>query len=134
MAIDANLLHDLWLEAYKTAIYLGNITLRESLGWKTPYEVITGKKPRLAHLHPFGCKAYALKNDIPKRQKLQPRALIGYFVSYDSTNIFRIWIPSCTKVIRTRDVQFDHNSFYNPYDIDVGHAMQERAEILVETL
>jgi hypothetical protein len=70
MAIDANLLHDLWLEAYKTAIYLGNITLRESLRWKTPYEVTTGKKPRLAHLYPFGCKAYALKNDIPKRQKL----------------------------------------------------------------
>jgi hypothetical protein len=134
MAIDANLPHDLWPEAYKTAIYLGNITPRESLRWKTPYEVITGKKPRLAHLHPFGCKAYALKNDIPKRQKLQLRALIGYFVGYDSTNIFRIWIPSRTKVIRTRDVQFDHNSFYDPYDIDVGHAMQERAEILVETL
>jgi len=31
MAIDANLPYNLWLEAYKTAIYLGNITLRESL-------------------------------------------------------------------------------------------------------
>jgi hypothetical protein len=31
IAIDANLLHDLWLKAYKTAIYLGNITLRENL-------------------------------------------------------------------------------------------------------
>jgi hypothetical protein len=30
IAIDANLLYDLWLKAYKTAIYLGNITLRES--------------------------------------------------------------------------------------------------------
>jgi hypothetical protein len=30
IAIDANLSHDLWLEAYKTAIYLGNITLKES--------------------------------------------------------------------------------------------------------
>jgi hypothetical protein len=88
----------------------------------------------LAHLYPFGCKAYALKNDIPKRQKLQLRALIRYFVSYDFTNIFRIWIPSYTKVIRTRDIQFDYNSFYNLYDIDVSYAMQERAEILVETL
>jgi hypothetical protein len=32
MAINANLLHDLWLEAYKTAIYLGNITLKKSFG------------------------------------------------------------------------------------------------------
>jgi hypothetical protein len=70
MAIDANLPHDLWLKAYKTAIYLGNITPRESLRWKTPYKVITRKKPKLAHLYLFGCKAYALKNDIPKRQKL----------------------------------------------------------------
>ena len=134
IAIDANLLYDLQLEAYKTAIYLSNITPRESFRQKTPYEVVTRKKLRLAHLYLFGCKAYALKNDIPKRQKLQPRALIGYFVGYDSTNIFRIQIPSRTKVIRTRDVQFDHNSFYDPYDIDIGHAIQERAEILVETL
>ena len=31
MAIDANLLPDLWLEAYKIAIYLGNITPKKSL-------------------------------------------------------------------------------------------------------
>jgi hypothetical protein len=30
IAIDANLLYDLWLKAYKTAIYLGNITLKKS--------------------------------------------------------------------------------------------------------
>ena len=134
MAINANLPPDLWPEAYKTAIYLGNITPRKSLGWKTPYKVVTSKKPMLAHLYPFGCKAYALNHDIPKQKKLQPRALIGYFIGYDSTNIFRIWIPSRNKVIRTRDVQFDYNLFYDPYDIDIGYAIQERAEILVETL
>jgi len=32
IAIDANLLPDLWPKAYKTAIYLGNITLKKSLG------------------------------------------------------------------------------------------------------
>ena len=95
---------------------------------------MTRKKPRLSHLYPFGCKAYALNYDIPKRQKLQPRALIGYFIGYNSTNVFRIWIPSRNKVIRTRDVQFDHTSFYNLYDIDISHAIQQRAELLVETL
>jgi hypothetical protein len=70
MAIDANLLHNLWLEAYKTAIYLGNITPKKSLGWKTPYKVVTSKKPRLVYLYPFGCKAYALNYDILKRKKL----------------------------------------------------------------
>ena len=32
MAINANLLDDLWPKAYKTAIYLGNITPKKSLG------------------------------------------------------------------------------------------------------
>ena len=31
IAIDANLLNKLWLKAYKTAIYLGNITLKKNL-------------------------------------------------------------------------------------------------------
>ena len=70
MAIDANLLPDLWPKAYKTAIYLGNITLKKSLSWKTLYEVVTSKKPMLAYLYPFGCKAYALNHDILKRKKL----------------------------------------------------------------
>ena len=60
--------------------------------------------------------------------------MIGYFVGYDFTNVFRIWIPSRNKVIRTRDVEFDHNAIYNPYNIDMGYALQERAELLVETL
>ena len=32
MAINANLPNELWLKAYKTAIYLGNITPKKSLG------------------------------------------------------------------------------------------------------
>ena len=48
-----------------------------------------------------------------------PRAYISYLVSYDSTNIFRIWIPSQGKVIRTRDVSFDPTVFYDPSDIDL---------------
>ena len=70
MAINANLLDDLWPKAYKTAIYLGNITPKKSLRWKTLYKDITSKKPMLAYLYPFGCKAYALNNNIPKRKKL----------------------------------------------------------------
>ena len=77
----------------------------------------------LAYLYPFGCKAYALNHDILKRKKLQLRALIGYFIGYDFTNVFRVWIPSKNKVIRTRDVQFDHTSFYDPYNIDIGYAL-----------
>jgi hypothetical protein len=26
--------------------------------WKTPLELLIGEKPKLSHLHPYGCRAY----------------------------------------------------------------------------
>ena len=119
MRIAANLPHDLWKEIVNTAVYLHNRTPRYAQGWKTPYEVFhsaveagtSPKKPQLVHLRAYGYRAYAmtekaqLKKD--RRLKLDPRAYVGYLVGYDSTNIFRIWIPHKGKVISTRDVLFD---------------------------
>ena len=48
-----------------------------------------------------------------KRNKLDPRAHIGYLVGYDSTNIYRIWIPHKGKVISTRDVIFDETKVFD---------------------
>ena len=42
------------------------------------------------------------------------RALVGYLVGYEGTNIFRIWIPRRRIVIRTRDVTFDELKQYDP--------------------
>jgi hypothetical protein len=51
----------------------------------------------LAHLKVYRCRAYAMTRNAQKKinrlAKLEPRAHIGYLVGYDSTNIFRIWIP-----------------------------------------
>jgi hypothetical protein len=44
--------------------------------------------------------------------KTKPHAEIGYLVGYDSTNIFRIWIPSKSEVRRVRDVTFDEQTSY----------------------
>ncbi|KAM4067424.1 integrase core domain-containing protein [Hirsutella rhossiliensis] len=41
---------------------------------------------------------------------------IGYLVGYDSTNIFRIWIPSTSEVRRVRDVTFNESIFYDGND------------------
>ncbi|KAI1683403.1 hypothetical protein KJE20_05908, partial [Pyrenophora tritici-repentis] len=46
-------------------------------------------------------------------QRLDPKAWIGYLVGYQSTNIYRIWIPSMAKVISTRDVVFDEETIFN---------------------
>ena len=64
---------------------------------------------------------------------MKERAHIGHLVGYDARNIFRIWIPSQRKVIRTRDVIFDDSTRYDPPDIDVMQAISEPMLPLPET-
>jgi len=99
------------------AAYFLNRTPTRSLGWKTPFEIAYKKKPLLAHLYIYGCRAYPLRKQIARTDKLTPRALIGCLVGFDSTNIYRIWLPKAGrkgKVIRTRDVTFREDLFYTP--------------------
>ncbi|KAM4063621.1 reverse transcriptase (RNA-dependent DNA polymerase) [Hirsutella rhossiliensis] len=130
---------NLWKEIVEAACYLRNRTPREprvqinagsdapepdakpgaeeELEWKSPIELFTGKNAQLSHLRAYGCRAYAmtanaqLKRD--KLRKLDPRAHIGYLVGYNSTNIFRIWIPYLKRVVSTRDVVFDEHTFFD---------------------
>ncbi|KAF5186325.1 Transposon ty1-gr2 gag-pol polyprotein, partial [Thalictrum thalictroides] len=110
----------LWKEVFPTAGYLLNRSPLRSLGFKTPLGFLKeyigepSPEPSIAHLQPYGCKAFAHIKNRPKLSKLTPRAEIGYLVGYDSTNIFRIWIPSRKIVISTRDVTFDPSQGYSP--------------------
>jgi hypothetical protein len=60
----------------------------------------------------IGCRAYVLNQSLKRADKLELRALISHLVSYDSTNIFRIWLPTKDQVIRTQDVVFEPTKFY----------------------
>jgi hypothetical protein len=130
MRLSARLPHALWREIIASAVYLYNRTPKYNLDWKSPYEAfhevtmsaegVTGpRKPSLNHLKAYGCRSYVLIKsagdpDRPKkRQKLQPKAHIGFLIGYESTNIYRIWIPHKKKVISARDVLFDEEEFYD---------------------
>jgi transposase InsO family protein len=122
LRIEGKLPANLWPETHKAAIYIINRTPTEQLDWKTPLEILntlSGKQisqPIGAHLRILGSRAYVKIDNVKRTHKVDPRALIGYLVGYDSTNIFRIWIPQKRKVVRTRDVVFDENKRYNPKD------------------
>jgi hypothetical protein len=60
-------------------------------------------------------------------------AHLGYLIGYDSRNIYRIWILSRGKVIRARDVKFDHNAFWMPDDLDIGDVLRE-ADLILDAL
>ncbi|KAF7565217.1 hypothetical protein PtrM4_046510 [Pyrenophora tritici-repentis] len=127
--LDANLPWELWPEITRAAVYLYNRTPNYPNKWKSPYEIfftraaatngiVTGpRRPNQAHLRAYGCKAFAMTDDThrgkSRLQRLDPKAWIGYLVGYQSTNIYRIWIPSMAKVISTRDVVFNEDTIFN---------------------
>jgi hypothetical protein len=135
MRLDANLPWELWPEITRAAVYLYNRTPRYLNKWKSPYEVYfthaalqdgrvtTPRKPNLAHLKAYGCKAFALTDDTLRGklrlQRLDPRAWIGYLVGYRSSNIYRVWIPTMGKVISTRDVVFDEETIFDGKKDDI---------------
>ncbi|KAI1665786.1 Pol protein [Pyrenophora tritici-repentis] len=106
LRISSGLPKDLTNELAVAAVQLLNTTPVHSLGWKTPHEVVFNTKPSVAHYSPIGCRAYVYRRDIKAADKTEPRAHIGYLVGYDSSNIYRVWIPTLDRVIRTRDVIF----------------------------
>ena len=51
-----------------------------------------------------------------KLDRLESRVHISYLVGYQSTNIFKVWIPTLSRVIAARDVTFDETKQYEPND------------------
>jgi hypothetical protein len=80
------------------------------------------------------CRAYPVDKDIPRLNKLWPRADIGYLVGYDSSNIFRIWIPAKNKVIATRDVTFDETKKYDPSEPILIEQLQVEPELMFDVI
>ena len=140
IVVTSNLPLALSPEIYVAAGYLLNRTPTRSIGWKTPLEMAYLKKPSVAHLKIYGCRAYALRPQIPRGDKLTPRALIGYLVGYDASNIYRIWLPKARskahqgKVIRTRDVTFKEDMFYQRHDDSDPLLPREELTEIIHTL
>nr|KYP56394.1 Retrovirus-related Pol polyprotein from transposon TNT 1-94 [Cajanus cajan] len=70
----------LWGEALKTAIYILNKVPSKAVN-KTPYELWTGKRPSLKHLHIWGCLAEVCLYR-SHESKLESMTVSCYFVSY----------------------------------------------------
>jgi hypothetical protein len=110
MIHDQDLPMHLWDEAARTTIYVQNRLSHSALGFKTPEEMFTGKKPEVSHLKIFGCPVFV---HIPKekRTKLDPSGKKGIFVGYcEVSKAFRIYIPGYHHIEISRDVTFDEDA------------------------
>jgi Pol polyprotein len=126
--------HSLWPEFIRSAAFLLNRTPNRRLGWRTPFEFITGRRPTLSYIRKLGSVAYTLNKNVEKSQKLQERAEIGYLVGYDTYNIFRIYLPTNGRVIRSRDVILDESHIYKDHYQLQQLEIPARLEDLVNTM
>ncbi|RDX68108.1 hypothetical protein CR513_52937, partial [Mucuna pruriens] len=67
-------------EALKTTIYIYNRVPTKTVN-KTPYELLTSKKPSIKHLHIWGCLVEARPYRLHER-KLDSRTISYYFIGY----------------------------------------------------
>jgi hypothetical protein len=90
-----------------TTVYVQNRLSHSALGFKTPEEMFTGKKPEVSHLKIFRCLVFI---HIPKekRNKPEPSRKKGIFVGYcEVSKAFRIYIHGHRHIEISRDVTFD---------------------------
>ena len=112
MISHSNLPISLWGEALKTAAYILNRVLTKATA-KTPYELWTGKKPSLKHLHILGCPAEARPYK-PHEKKLDSRTVSFYFIRYsERSRGYEFYDPTTKSIFETgnawffEDVEFD---------------------------
>jgi len=66
--------------------------------------------------------------------KLDPQAHIGYLVGYNSTNIYRIWIPYKGIIISTRDIIFNKKTFFNGKRMDILKDLHAELDTLIKKI
>jgi hypothetical protein len=116
MEVVKTMIHDqdipmcLWAEATMITIYVQNQLSHSALGFKSPEEMLTGKKPEVSHLKIFGFLVFIhiLKE---KRNKLDPLGKKGIFMGYcEVSKAFKIYIPGHHHIEISRDVTFDEDA------------------------
>ena len=73
-----------WAEAINTACHASNWVYLHRLLKKTPYELLTGKKPNISYFRVFGCKCFINKKK--RLGKFESRCDEGFFLGYASNS------------------------------------------------
>ena len=127
----AGLSYKFWAEAVSNAVYVLNATGTSSLNGKVPFEAFYGKKPSVGHYRTFGCDCYGFISK-EKRTKWAPKSCKCYFLGYSSqTKGYRLFDPKTGKVIVSRDVKFNKDSFSgrvehsHDTELEIEHEVQE---------
>ncbi|KAL4561013.1 hypothetical protein LXL04_033173 [Taraxacum kok-saghyz] len=100
----AKLSKPLWGEAVSPSV---------PLNFEVPEKIWTGKDISYSHLRVFRCKAFAhVSSELRKKLDLKSTSCI--FIGYGDEEFgYKLWDPELKKVIRSRDVVFYENQYYD---------------------
>ncbi|KAK7590678.1 hypothetical protein V9T40_002291 [Parthenolecanium corni] len=96
LRVEANIDKKYWPECVKTAAYLGNRTLANTLEEKTPFEIFFGEKPNVTNLKPFGSVVYIRIPDVRRKFKMDAKGEKGVLVGYMETG-YRVLVNGVIK-------------------------------------
>ena len=105
MVSHSSLPESLWGEALKTAAYILNRVPSKAVN-KTPYELWTGKKPSIKHLHIWGCPTEAWPYR-PHERKLDSITISCYFFGYaECSRGYKFYDPTLRSIFETGNARF----------------------------
>ncbi|CAM8918128.1 unnamed protein product [Rhodiola kirilowii] len=100
-----------WAEVVHAASYILNRASLRFLIGKTPYELLRGRKPNIAHLKVFGCRCYVHNNGKENLGKFDPRSDEGVFVGYPShSRAYKVYNLRLERVEESIHVTFDERA------------------------
>ncbi|KAJ9538361.1 hypothetical protein OSB04_031094 [Centaurea solstitialis] len=122
-----------WGHALETAAHILNRVLTKSVE-KTPYEIWTGKKPKLSFLKIWGCEVYVKR---PTSEKLKPKSDKCIFVGYPKTTVgYYFYNPTENKVVVARNGEFLGDKFLSTEntinDVDLQEVEEDVTLPIVE--
>lgn len=107
MLLDSKLPDTLWNYAVQTAAYVRNRCYSNRTK-KTPYEMLTGKKPDMSKLQKFGSVCFAYTQE---KGKLDSRCEQGIFIGYDKNSpAYLVYCPDTDKVQKHRLLKFTNKT------------------------
>ena len=112
MLIAAKLPPSFWGHAIKLAAHIYN---RTQTARRSPWEAVTGRKPRITHMKVFGCTAYVHTPD-KVRKKQDPKSRECTFVGYEPGDRNYLLLDATGAEVVSRDVIFDETKFHGTFD------------------
>lgn len=92
-----------WPEVVKTAAYLKNRSLANTIEKKTPYGIFFGKKPNVKNLRLYGSKIFVRTPEESRKTKWDKKAKLGILLGYAEIE-YRVLIDNKIIVARHVDI------------------------------